>query len=119
MWTDNFQMYKLDLEKAEEPEIKLLTSLGSQQKQVNSRKNIYFCFIDNAKSFLWLTTNCGKFLKKREYQTTLSASWEIWMQVKRQQLEADIEKWMDWFKIGKVVHQGCILSPCLFNLYAE
>ena len=51
MWTENFQMYKLDLEKAEEPEIKLPTSIGSSKKQENSRKNIYFCFIDYAKAF--------------------------------------------------------------------
>ena len=51
MWTENFQMYKLDSEKAEEPEIKLPTSVGSQKQQDNSRKkkqNIYFCFIDYA-----------------------------------------------------------------------
>ena len=41
------------------------------------------------------------------------------MQVKKQQLEPDVEQWMDWMKTGKGVHQGCILSPCLFNLYAE
>ena len=51
MWTVNFQMFKLDLEKAEEPEIKLPTSNGSSKKQESSRKNIYFCFIDYAKAF--------------------------------------------------------------------
>ena len=51
MWTVNFQMFKLALEKAEEPEIKLPTSAGSSVKQENSRKNIYFCFIDYAKAF--------------------------------------------------------------------
>ena len=54
MWTVNLQMFKLDLEKAEEPEIKLPTSTGSSQKQENSKKkkkNIYFCFIDYAKAF--------------------------------------------------------------------
>ena len=51
MWTVNFQMFKLVLEKAEEPEIKLPTSAGSSKKQESSRKNIYFCFIDYAKAF--------------------------------------------------------------------
>ena len=51
MWTMNFQMFKLDLEKAEEPEIKLPKSVGSSEKQESSRKNIYFCFIDYAKAF--------------------------------------------------------------------
>ena len=48
------------------------------------QKNIYFCFIDYAKAFVYITTNCGKFLKRWEYQTTWSASWEICMQVKKQ-----------------------------------
>ena len=52
MWTENFQMFKLDLEKADVPEIKLPTSIGSSKKQENSRKNIYFCFIDYAKDFV-------------------------------------------------------------------
>jgi len=56
-------MFKLDFEKAEEPEIKLPTCIGSQKKQENSRKNIDFCFTDYAKAFVWITTNCGKFLK--------------------------------------------------------
>ena len=51
MWTENFQMFKLDLEKAEEPEIKLPTSVESQKKQENSRRNIYFSFIGYAKAF--------------------------------------------------------------------
>ena len=51
IWTVNFQMFKLDLEKAEEPEIKLPTSTGSSKKQKSSRKNIYFCFIDYARAF--------------------------------------------------------------------
>ena len=57
----NFQMFKLDLEKAEEPEIKLPTSIGSQKKQEDSRKIIHFCFIDYTEAFVWITTNCGKF----------------------------------------------------------
>ena len=93
MWTKNFQMYNLCLEKAEEPDIKLPTFIGSKRKQGNSRKNVYFCFIDYAKDFVWVTTNCGKFWKRREYQTTLPASWETCMQVRKQQLEPDIEQW--------------------------
>ena len=56
-------MFKLDLEKAEEPEIKLPTSVGSSKKQESSRKNIYFCFVDYAKVFVWITTN-WKILKE-------------------------------------------------------
>ena len=79
-----FQMFKVDLEKAEEPEIKLPTYTGSSKKQESSRKNIYFCFIDYAKDFVWITTNCEKLLKRWEHQTTWTASWEIYMQVKKQ-----------------------------------
>ena len=65
---------------------------------------------------VWITTNCVKFLKRWEYQTILPASWETCMQIKKQQLEPDMEQ--DWSETGKGVHQGCIVSPCLFNLYA-
>ena len=56
------------------------------------QKNICFCFIDYAKAFVWITTNCGKFFKRWEYQTTWPASWEICMQVKLQQLELDMKQ---------------------------
>ena len=60
-------MYKLDLEKAEKPKIKLSTSTGSKEEQENSRKKkISFFFIDYTKAFVWMTANCGKFLKRQE-----------------------------------------------------
>ena len=66
----NFQMFKLDVEKAKEPEIKLPTSVESSKK-LEFQKNIYFCFIYYAKALtVWITINCGKFFKRREYQTT-------------------------------------------------
>ena len=86
-------MFKLDLEKAEEPEIKLPTSTGSWKKQESSRKNIYFCFIDYAKAFDCVDHNkLWKILQEREYQTTWPASWETYMQVRKQQLELDMEQ---------------------------
>ena len=90
MWTMNFQMFKVDLEKAEEPEIKLPTSMGSLKKQESSRKT--FLLYDYTKAFVWITTNCGQFFNRWEYQTTWPDSWEICMQVKKQQLELDMEK---------------------------
>ena len=89
----NFQMFKLVLEKAEEPEIKLPTYTGSSKKQESSRKNIYFCFLDYTKAFDCVDPiNCGKFWKRWEYQTTWPASWKICMQIKKQQLELDMEQ---------------------------
>ena len=86
-------MYKLDLENAEEPEIKLATSIGSQKKQENSRKTPTFASLTTLKLLtVWIIWNCGKFFKSWEYQTTLPAPWETCMQVKRQQLEPDIEQ---------------------------
>ena len=106
-------MFKLNLEKVEEPEIKLPTSVGSSKKQ-EFQKSIYFCFIDYTKPLtVWITTNCGKFLNKWEYQTTWPASWEICMQVKNQQLELDMEQ-QTGSKSGKeyvkaVYHQSAYL----------
>ena len=89
----NFQMFKLDLEKAEEPEIKLHTSIGSYKKEQKSKKTSTSALLTTPKPLtVWITTNCGKFLKKWKYETTLPASWEICMQVKKQQLELDMEQ---------------------------
>ena len=62
------------------------------EKAREFQKNIYFCFIDYAKAFVSITSNCGKFWKRWEYQTTWSASWEICMQVRKEQLELDMEQ---------------------------
>ena len=84
-------MFKLVLEKAEEPEIKLPTSAGSWKKQESSRKNIYFCFIDYAKAFDCVGHNkLWKILKEMGIPDYLT-SWEICMQVRKQQLELDME----------------------------
>ena len=92
-------MFKLALEKAEEQEIKLSTSAGSLKKQ-EFQKNIYFCFIDYAKAFDCMDHNkLWKILKEMGIPT-LPASWEICMQVKKQQLETDMEQWTD-SKLGK------------------
>ena len=85
-------MFKLDLEKAKEPEIKLTTSTGSSKKQESSRKTSISALLTMPKPLtVWITTSCGKFWKRWEFQTTLSASWEICMQVRKQQLELDME----------------------------
>ena len=113
-------MFKLVLEKAEEPEIKLPTSAGSWKKQENSRKkHIYFCFIDYAKAFDCVAHNeLWKILKEMRIPYHLTCL--------LRNLYAGHEATVrtgpgttDWFQIGKGVRQGCILSPCLFNLYAE
>ena len=88
-----FQMFKLVLEKAEEPEVKLPTSIRSLKKQESSRKTCTSALLTMPKPLtVWITMNCGKFLKRWQYQTTLPASWEICMQVKKQQLELDMEQ---------------------------
>ena len=93
MWTVNFQMFKLDLEKAEEPDIKLPTYAESLKKQENSRKIPTPFLLTMSKSLtVWITTNYGKFLKRWEYKTTWPDSWAISMQVKKQQLELDMEQ---------------------------
>ena len=92
MWTMNFQMFKLVLEKAEEPEIKLPTSAGSSKKAREFQKYIYFCFIDYAKAFDCVDHNeLWKILQEMGLPDHLPASWETYMQVRKQQLELDME----------------------------
>ena len=118
MCTVNVRMFKLVLEKAEEPEIKLPTSTGSSKKQESFQKNIYFCFVDYAKAFDWVDHNkLWKILKEMGIPdhltcllTNLYASQEVTVRTKHG---------TDWFQIGKGVCQGCIFSPCLLNLYRE
>ena len=119
----NFQMFKLVLEKAEEPEIKLPTSTGSSTGSCfftgEFQKNIYFCFIDYTKAF---------------DSVNLDKRWKILKEIGLSDHLTSLLRNLDggqegtvrtrygttnWFQIGKGVWQGCILSPCLFNLYAE
>ena len=91
--TLNFQMFKLYLEKTEEPEIKLPTSAGSLKKEESSRETSTSALLTMPKPLtVWITINCGQFWKRWEYQTTLHASWETYMQVRKQQLELDMEQ---------------------------
>ena len=117
-WTVNFLMFKLVLEKAEEPEIKLLTSIGSLKKQESSRKTYISASLTMLKPLtVCITTNCEKFLEMGipDHLTSLLKNLYAGQ-------EATVRSGLgttDWFQIGKGVHQGCVLSPCSFNLYAE
>ena len=114
----NFQMSKLDLEKAEEPEIKLPTSARSWKKQESSRKTC-FCFTDYAKAF-----DCVDHNKLRKILQEMGIPDHLTCLLRNlyDSQEATVRTGhgtTDCFQIGKGVHQGGILSPCLFNLYAE
>ena len=114
MWT----IFKLVLEKAEEPEIKLPTSAGSSKKQESSR-NIYFCFIDYAKAFDCVDHNkLWKILKEMGIPDHLTCLLRNLYAGQKAAVRTG-HGTTDWFQIGKGVHQDCILSPCLFNLSAE
>ena len=111
-------MYKVDLEKAEEPEIKLPTSVGSEKKH-EFQKSIYFCFTDYTKAF-----NCVDHNKLWKILQEMGLSDHLTCLLRN--LYAGQEATVrtghgttDWFQIRKGVCQGCILSPCLFNLHAE
>ena len=112
-------MFKLVLEKAEEPEIKLPTSVGLSKQQESSRKNIYFCFIDYAKAFDCVDQNkLWKILKEMGIPDHLTCLLKNLYVGQEATIRTGHEP-TDWFQIGKGVCQGCILSPCWFNLYTE
>ena len=108
-------MSKLDLVKAEEPEIKLPTSVGSSKKQESFRKTSTSALLTTPKPLtVWITTNCGKFLK-RDHLTCLLRN----LYAGQEATVRTGHETTDWFQIGKEVGQGCILSPYLFNLYVD
>ena len=76
MWTENFWMFKLEFVKGRGTRDQIANIFWIIEKAREFQKNIYFCFIDYAKAFVWITINCGKFFKRWEYQTILPASWE-------------------------------------------
>ena len=110
---------QLDLEKAEEPENKLPTSAGSSKKAREFQKNIYFSFIECAKAFDCVDHNkLGRILKEMGIPDHLTCLLRN-LYAGQEATVIPGHGTTDWFQIGKGVHQGCILSPCLFNLYAE
>ena len=114
----NFQMFKLDLEKGEEPEIKLPTSAGSWKKQESSRKTSISVLLTMPKPLtVWITIN-WKILKEMgilDYLTHLLRH----LYTGQEATDRTGHGTTDRFQIGKGVRQGCILSLCFFNLYAE
>ena len=112
-------MIKPDLEKAEESEIKLLTSTGSLKKSKRIPENIYFCFIDYTKGFDCVDHNkLWKILQAMGIPDHLTCLLRN-LYAGQEATVRTRHGTTDWFKIGKGVHKGCILPPCLFNLYAE
>ena len=113
----NFQVFKLDLEKAEEPEIRLPISIGSRKQE--SSKNMYFCFNDHAKAFDCVDHNklCN-ILKEMGIPDHLTCLL-INLYAGQEATVGTGHGTTDCFQTGKEVHRGCILSPCLFNLYTE
>ena len=112
-------MFKLVLEKAEKQEIKLPTFAGSSKKKKVPEKNTYFCFIDYAKAFDCVDHNkLWRILKQMGIPDHLTCLL-INLYAGQEATVRTGHGTTDWFQIGKGECQGCILSPCLFNFYAE
>ena len=112
-------MFKLVLEKAEEPEIKLPMPTGSLKKQESSRKTSISALFSMPKPLtVWITISCGKFWKEMGILDLLICLLRNLYAGQEATVRTE-HGTTDWFQIGKGVRQGCILSPCLFNLYAE
>ena len=113
----NFQMFKSDLERAEEPEFKLSTSVGSSKKMSFRKTSISALLTKSKPLTMWITTN-WKILQEMgilDHLTYLLKNLYAGQESKIRTGHGTT----DWFQIGKGVHQGCILPPHLFNLYAE
>ena len=114
----NFQMFKLVLEKAEEPEIKSPASVGSLKKQESFRKTSISALLTMPKPLtMWITTN-WKIVKEMGIPDHLTCLLRN-LYAGQEATVRTGHGTTDWFQIGIGVRQGCILSPCLFNLYAE
>ena len=112
-------MFKLNLEKAEEPEMKLPTSAGSWKKQKSSRKTPISALLIMPKPLtVWITITCGKFWKRWELPDHLTCLLRN-LYAGQEATVRTGHGTTDWFQIGKGVRQGCILSLCLFNFHAE
>ena len=110
-------MYKLDLEKAEEPEIKLPTLVGSWKKPRNFRKASTSASLTMLRPLtVWITANCGKFLMRQEYQTTSHVSWENCKQVKKKQLEPGIEQSLVLILEPASLRACTLAVPCVWNV---
>ena len=115
----NFQMFKLVLEKAEEPEIKFANICWGIKKAKEFQKDIYFCFIDYAKACDCVDHNkLWKILKEMRIPDHLTCLMRN-LYVGQEATVRTGHGTIDWSHIGKGVYQACILSPCLFNLYTE
>ena len=113
IWIENLQMYKLVLEDAEKPEIKLPKSIWSQRNQENSRKTSMSASLTVLSLWLCGSQQTGKFLKR--HLTSLLRK----LYTGQETTVRTGQGTTDCFNIRKRIHQGCILSPCLFNLHAE
>ena len=118
MQTMNFQIYKLDLEKAEVAEIKLPTSAGSSKKQESSRKTYISSLLTMPKPLTVRITTNWKILQDMGIQDNLTSLTRNLYAGQKATVRIGHGS-TDWSQIGKGVCQGCILSPCLFNLYTE